>query len=72
MHGAKTLELPVDGRDREAVSAMVRDLESQRIDRRGALIAGIAAGLSFASLSALGASRPDAATGDSAEADALP
>lgn len=72
MHDAKTLGLPVDGRGREAVSAIIRDLESERIDRRGALIAGIAAGLSFSSLSALGASRPDAAPGDSADADALP
>ena len=67
MHDAKTLGLPVDGQGREAVSAIVRDLESERTDRRGALIAGIAPGLSFASLSALGASRPEAAPGDSAD-----
>jgi choline dehydrogenase-like flavoprotein len=72
MHDAGILGLAGDGRDREAVSAIVSDLERERIDRRGALAAGIAAGLSFGSLSALAASPPDAAPGRTTDADALP
>jgi choline dehydrogenase-like flavoprotein len=72
MHDAETLGLAVERRDRKVVSAIVRDLESGRINRRSALIAGIAAGLSFASLSALATSRPDAARGRRTDADALP
>jgi hypothetical protein len=68
MHDAGILGLAGDGRDREAVSAIVSDLERERIDRRGAL----AAGLSFGSLSALAASPPDAAPGRTTDADALP
>jgi choline dehydrogenase len=72
MHDAKPLGLAFDRRDRAAVAAIVRDLGSGRIDRRGALSVGIAAGLSLASLSALATSRPDAAPRGGADADALP
>jgi choline dehydrogenase-like flavoprotein len=72
MHDAGTLGPAVDRRDREAVSAIARDLRSERIDRRGALAVGIAAGLSFASLSAFATSRPDAAPARRTDAAALP
>ena len=60
------------GRGREAVLAIKHDLARERIDRRGALTAGIAAGLSLASLSALAESVPGRARGEQADADALP
>ena len=72
MHDAETLGPAVDRRDREAVSAIARALARQRIDRRGALTAGIAAGLSLASLRALATSQVDAAPGETAGAGALP
>ncbi len=60
------------GRGREAVRAIGHDLARERIDRRGALTAGIAAGLSLASLSALAESEPGPVRGEQADADALP
>ena len=50
----------------------MHELARERIDRRGALTAGIAAGLSLASLSALAESVPGRARGEKADADALP
>ena len=60
------------GCDRETVRALMHDLAGERIDRRGALTVGIAAGLSLASLGALAESVPGRARGGQADADALP
>ena len=46
------------GRGREAAAAIIDDLARERLDRRGALIAGITAGLSLVSLHALAANAP--------------
>ncbi len=72
MQAPSTIGLTGIGRGREAARAIVDDLARERIDRRGALTAGIAAGLSVASLSALAASVPGAAPGPNADPDALP
>jgi pyridoxine 4-oxidase len=60
------------GCDRETVRALMHDLAGERIDRRGALTVGIAAGLSLASLGALAESVPGRARRGQADADALP
>ena len=73
MHASARTGLAGAGsRPREAVRALMHDLAGERIDRRGALTAGIAAGLSLASLSALAESVPGRARGGQADADALP
>jgi choline dehydrogenase len=59
-------------RRREALAAIVDDLAREQIDRRGALAAGIAAGLSVVSLGALAASLPGTARAEEADPDALP
>jgi pyridoxine 4-oxidase len=63
---------PRDRRSQEALRAIIDELARERIDRRGALTAGIAAGLSVASLSTLAASVPGPAHAGQADADALP
>ncbi len=72
MHACATIGPAGGGRGREAVRAISHDLACERIDRRGALTVGIAAGLSLASLGALAASVPGAAPGPPADPDALP
>jgi choline dehydrogenase len=57
---------------REAFRAILHDLARERLDRRRALIAGIAAGLSVASLNALAANAPDAAARREATAGVPP
>ena len=63
---------PGDRRRREALRAIVADLACERIDRRGALAAGIAAGLSVASLATLAAGRAGTAHAAPTKGDALP
>jgi choline dehydrogenase-like flavoprotein len=63
---------PRDRRSQEALRAIIDDLARERIDRRGALAAGITAGLSVASLSTLAGSVPGTARANQAVADTLP
>ena len=56
----------------DAAAAILDDLACERIDRRAALIAGIAAGLSLASLRAVAANAAEAATTSSAPINAPP
>jgi pyridoxine 4-oxidase len=69
LYARAKITLACTGRCGEAVRAIIDDVARERIDRRGALIAGIAAGLSLASLRAVagavtgGAPDPNAATG---------
>ena len=72
MHASARIGSDEAGRGREAVRAITHDLARGRIDRRGALTAGIAAGLSLASLSVLAESVPGRARGEQADPDALP
>jgi hypothetical protein len=58
MYAWATIGLADTARGGEAVRAIIDDLARERIDRRGALTAGIAAGLSLTSLSALAESVP--------------
>jgi choline dehydrogenase len=72
MHASPTIGTEDAGRGREAAAAILDDLARERVDRRGALIGGISAGLSLASLRALAAGVPGGAPSPSALADGLP
>jgi pyridoxine 4-oxidase len=72
MRASVRIEREDAGRRREAAAAIIDDLARERLDRRGALIAGITAGLSLASLHALAANTPAGASSPTAPADALP
>src|SRR5262245_36026439 len=72
MRASVRIEREDAGRGRQAAAAIMDDLARERLDRRGALIAGITAGLSLASLHALAASTPAGAPSPAAPADALP
>jgi choline dehydrogenase-like flavoprotein len=72
MDACATIGLAGIGRGAEAVRAIIDDLARERIDRRGALIAGIAAGLSLASLRAVAATGPGDAPDPNATTGALP
>ena len=58
MRASVRIERGDAGRGREAAAAIIDDLVRERLDRRGALIAGITAGLSLVSLHALAANTP--------------
>jgi choline dehydrogenase len=60
------------GRKRDAFRPVADDLARERIDRRAALLAGIAAGLSLASLRTLAVNAPDSVGPPSWPIDALP
>jgi len=70
--GARRIGLAASSRSREAFRAILDDLAHERIDRRGALIAGIATGLSLAFLRAVAAAAPGEAADPRAPTDALP
>ena len=72
MDACATIGLAGTGRGAEAVRAIIDDLARERIDRRGALIAGIAAGLSLASLRAVAATVPGDAPDPNATTAGLP
>jgi choline dehydrogenase-like flavoprotein len=72
MYAWATIGLADTARGGEAVRAIIDDLARERIDRRGALITGIAAGLSLASLRAVAATVPGAVPDSNASTGALP
>jgi pyridoxine 4-oxidase len=72
MYAWATIGLADTARGGEAVRAIIDDLARERIDRRGALITGIAAGLSLASLRAVAATVPGDAPDPNASTGALP
>jgi hypothetical protein len=72
MYACATIGLAGTGRGAEAVRAIIDDLARERIDRRGALIAGIAAGLSLAPLHAVATTVPGDAPDPNATTGALP
>jgi choline dehydrogenase len=72
MYACATIGLARAGRRWEAVRAIIDNLARERIDRRGALIAGIAAGLSLVSLRAVAANVPGDAPDPNAATGVLP
>ena len=72
MRASVRIEREDAGRGREAAAAIIDDLARERLDRRGALIAGITAGLSLVSLHALAANTPAGATTSTAPTNAPP